>query len=71
MGKTPNCGRGIKEYSMTGFQSDEANWVMADGSTKQGTSTDYNNQLRAAAKTRSEGLCLGDELNLITILPRQ
>ena len=64
-------GPGIKEYSMTGFQSDEANWVMADGSTKQGTSTDYNNQLRAAAKTRSEGLCLGDELNLISILPRQ
>jgi len=64
-------GPGSKTYSLTGFQSGEGNWVMADGSTKQGTDADYNDQLRAADKVRAEGLCLADGLNLYNLLPKQ
>ena len=44
---------------------------MADGSTKQGTEAEYNDQLRAAEKVRAEGLCLADGLNLMNLLPKQ
>ncbi len=64
-------GPGSKNYSLTGFQSGEGNWVMADGSTKQGTDAEYNDQLRAAEKVRAEGLCLADGLNLMNLLPKQ
>ena len=64
-------GPGSKDFSLTGFQSGEANWVMADGSTKQGTEAEYNDQLRAAEKVRAEGLCLADGLNLMNLLPDQ
>ena len=64
-------GPGSKVHSLSGFQSGEANWVMADGSTKQGTEAEYNDQLRAADKVRAEGLCLADGLNLMNLLPKQ
>jgi hypothetical protein len=64
-------GPGSKDFSLSGFQSGEGNWVMADGSTKQGTDAEYNDQLRAAEKVRAEGLCLADGLNLMNLLPDQ
>ena len=64
-------GPGSKVHSLSGFQSGEANWVMADGSTKQGTEAEYNDQLRAAEQVRAEGLCLADGLNLMNLLPKQ
>ena len=64
-------GPGSKNYSLSGFQSGEGNWVMADGSTKQGTDAELNDQMRAAEKVRAEGLCLADGLNLMNLLPKQ
>jgi prepilin-type N-terminal cleavage/methylation domain-containing protein len=64
-------GPGSKHYSLTGFQSGEGNWVMADGSTAQGTDAQYNDQLRAADQVRGEGLCLANGLNLMNLLPKQ
>ncbi|MFL2943446.1 MAG: type II secretion system protein [Limisphaerales bacterium] len=64
-------GPGSKAHSLAGLQSGEGNWVMADGSTMQGTEQQYNDQLRAAEKARGEGLCLADGLNLMNLLPKQ
>ena len=56
-------GPGNRDFSLTGFQTDEANWVMSDGSTKQGNAADFNAQLSAAVKTKSEGACQHPGLN--------
>jgi len=64
-------GPGSKNHSLSGLNPGEGNWVMADGSTMQGTEQQYNDQLRAADKVRAEGLCLADGLNLMNLLPRQ
>ena len=63
-------GPGHKNHSLTGFQTDEANWVMADGSTKQGNAADFNAQLSDAAKTKHEGQCVHPGLNAHFMRPQ-
>ena len=48
-------GPGIKQYSMTGLLTDEANWVTSGGATKQGTASEFNTQLESAQEKFSEG----------------
>ena len=71
LGTTGFYGPGVKEYSMTGFQSDEANWVTSGGSTKQGTASDFNAQLAEAAKGASEGMSVSEGLAILVGRPSQ
>jgi prepilin-type N-terminal cleavage/methylation domain-containing protein len=71
LGTTGFYGPGVKEYSMTGFQSDEANWVTSGGSTKQGTASDFNAQLAEAAKVASEGMSVSEGLAILVGRPSQ
>ena len=71
LGTTGFYGPGVKEYSMTGFQSDEANWVTSGGSTKQGTASDFNAQLAEAAKGASEGMSVSEGLAMLVGRPSQ
>ena len=64
-------GPGVKTHSMTGLQTDDANWVTVDGGVKQGTATEYNAQLQRAEETFQEGGSVGDGLNLIVLNPNQ
>jgi len=48
-------GPGDKNRSMTGFLTDEANWVMSDSSVTQGTKVQFNDQLSAASQVQAEG----------------
>ena len=48
-------GPGIKQFSLTGLQQDEANWVTSGGSTKQGTASEFNTQLESAQEKFSQG----------------
>ena len=64
-------GPGIKTHSMTGFQTDDANWVTVDGGVKQGTATEYNAQLQRAEETHMEGGSVSDGLNLVVLNPNQ
>jgi prepilin-type N-terminal cleavage/methylation domain-containing protein len=64
-------GPGIKTHSMTGLQTDDANWVTVDGGVKQGTATEYNAQLQRAEETHMEGGSVSDGLNLVVLNPNQ
>ena len=71
LGTTGFYGPGAKEYSMTGLQSDEANWATSGGSTKQGTASDFNAQLAEAAKVQSEGMAISEGLCILVLRPNQ
>ena len=64
-------GPGVKNNSLTGFQSDEANWVTSGGSTKQGTASDFNAQLAEADKVQSEGMATSTGLAILVARPDQ
>ena len=64
-------GPGVKNNSLTGFQSDEANWVTSGGSTKQGTASDFNAQLIAADKVQGEGMATSTGLAILVARPDQ
>ncbi|MFL2943445.1 MAG: type II secretion system protein [Limisphaerales bacterium] len=71
LGTTGFYGPGVKEYSMTGFQSDEANWATSGGSAKQGTASDFNAQLAEAAKVASEGMAISEGLCILVLRANQ
>ena len=64
-------GPGISTHSLTGLQTDDANWVTVDGGVKQGTATEYNTQLQRAEEKYMEGGSVSDGLNLIILNPNQ
>ena len=64
-------GPGVKNNSLTGFQSDEANWVTSGGSTKQGTASDFNAQLAEADKVQGEGMATSTGLAILVARPDQ
>ena len=64
-------GPGVKNNSLTGFKSDEANWVTSGGSTKQGTASDFNAQLIAADKVQGEGMATSTGLAILVARPDQ
>jgi len=64
-------GPGSQHHSMTGFATDEGNWTLAGGGTAQGSSSELNDQLSSAAKSRAEGDCVANGLNLTVLRPQQ
>jgi hypothetical protein len=71
LGTTGFYGPGVKNNSMTGFQTDEGNWVTSGGSTKQGTASDFNAQLAEAAKVANEGMAVSEGLSILVGRPNQ
>ena len=59
-----------KQLSMTGFQAGEGNWVTSDGSTRQGTETEFAEGLAAAHKVQGEGGSLSRGLCLQVLHPK-
>ena len=64
-------GPGNQNFSMTGLEADQANWVKSDGTTTQGSAADFNTQLKSAKDTFIEGDATAPGLNLIIIRPAQ
>jgi len=64
-------GPGIKNHSMTGFGTDDGNWAKMDGSVKQGTASNYNDDLKAAQAVRDQGMSVAAGLNLYQLYPKQ
>jgi hypothetical protein len=64
-------GPGHKDYSMTGFAEDEANWSTAGGAVQQGSGSEFNDQLKRANANFQEGSCTAPGLSLTIIRPRQ
>ena len=48
-------GPGSMQYSMTGMAKDQANWVTGGGAVLQGSSSEFNDQLKMADRTFNEG----------------
>ena len=64
-------GPGIKQYSMTGLLTDEANWVTSGGATKQGTASEFNTQLESAQEKYSEGQAITSRMGGHFLRPDQ
>ena len=64
-------GPGNQKYSMTGLDTDAANWVTSGGATGQGTASEFNDALRQAADGQSEGDSISPGLNLTFLRPDQ
>jgi prepilin-type N-terminal cleavage/methylation domain-containing protein len=64
-------GPGSQAHSMTGLAKDEGNWALAGGSTSQGAASELNDQMSNASKTRAEGDCIANGLNLTIMRPQQ
>ncbi len=62
-------GPGNQQHSMTGLDTDSANWVTGGGATAQGTSSEFNDALRGAADVQSEGDSISPGLNLTVLRP--
>ena len=56
---------------MTGFSSDEGNYVTAGGEVKQGTASDLDKQIHRAEHSFLEGSSVADALNLTLLKPYQ
>ncbi len=64
-------GPGIKDFSMTGLLTDEANWVTSGGATKQGTASEFNTQLQSAQEKFSEGQAITSRMGGHFLRPDQ
>ena len=62
-------GPGNQRHSMTGLETDSANWTLSGGATGQGTASEFNDQLRQAADGQSEGDSISNGLNLTVLRP--
>ena len=62
-------GPGNQVHSMTGLAENEANWVLAGGSTAQGSASEFNDQLRRAKDNFQEGDAVSSGLNLTVLQP--
>ena len=64
-------GPGNQVHSMTGLAENEANWVLAGGSTAQGSASEYNDQMARANANYQEGHATAPGLNLMCVRPAQ
>ena len=64
-------GPGISAYSLTGFSTDDGNYVTAGGEVKQGTAADLGGQLHRANDNFAEGSSVADKINLTLLKPYQ
>ena len=64
-------GPGNQRHSMTGLETDSANWALSGGASVQGTASEFNDQLRQAADGQAEGDSISRGLNLTVLRPQQ
>ena len=64
-------GPGSAQYSMTGLAADQGNWLTGGGAVSQGSSSEFNDQLRKADKNYNEGTAMGTRPNLTILRPWQ
>jgi prepilin-type N-terminal cleavage/methylation domain-containing protein len=64
-------GPGNRNFSMTGLDTGEANWVMMGGAAAQGSDSEFNDQLRRANDNFKEGDAISPGLCLVVIRPAQ
>jgi len=62
-------GSGSQQFSMTGLNKGQANWLTGGGSTAQGSDSEFNDALRAADKNFSEGVATTTRPNLTLLRP--
>ena len=62
-------GPGNQRHSMTGLDTDQANWVSSGGGSGQGSASEFNDQLRQAADGQEEGDSISPGLNLTVLRP--
>ena len=59
------------KHTMEGMQGRQANWGTADGAVAQGSSSEFNDQLRRAQDNFREGAAVAPGLNLTVLRPQQ
>jgi prepilin-type N-terminal cleavage/methylation domain-containing protein len=62
-------GPGSQQFSMTGLDKGQGNWLLAGGATAQGSDAEFNDALRAADKNFSEGVATTTRPNLTILRP--
>ena len=62
-------GPGSQQFSMTGLDKGQGNWLLAGGATAQGSDSEFNDALRAADKNFSEGVSTTTRPNLTILRP--
>jgi prepilin-type N-terminal cleavage/methylation domain-containing protein len=62
-------GPGSQQFSMTGLDKGQGNWLLAGGATAQGSDSEFNDALRAADKNFSEGVATTARPNLTILRP--
>ena len=62
-------GPGSQQFSMTGLDKGQGNWLLAGGGTAQGSDSEVNDALRAADKNFSEGVATTTRPNLTILRP--
>jgi len=62
-------GPGSQQFSMTGLDKGQGNWLLAGGATAQGSDSEFNDALRAADKNFSEGVATTTRPNLTLLRP--
>jgi len=72
---TPSSGlgptEGPRKHTMDGLSAGEANWGSSDGATRQGSSYEFNDQLRGARSSFNQGSAIAPGLNLTVLRPQQ
>jgi len=64
-------GSGSQQHSMTGLAADQGNWMTGGGAVSQGSSSEFNDQLRKADGNFNEGNAMGLRPNLTSLRPWQ
>jgi hypothetical protein len=64
-------GPGSLQNSMTGLDADQGNWLTGGGSVAQGSSSEFNDALRASDKNFQQGVAITLRPNLIIMRPYQ
>lgn len=64
-------GPGSLKYSMSGLAKDEGNWLQSGGAVAQGSSSEFNDQLRRADENFSQGVAVTQRPSLTILRPFQ
>ena len=64
-------GPGSLQNSMTGLGKDQGNWVTGGGAAAQGSSSEFNDQLKQADRTFNEGTAVTSAPCLTILRPYQ
>ena len=64
-------GSGSVQYSMTGYGPDQSNWVTGGGAVVQGSSSEFNDQLKRANDVFDQGSAVTSLPSLVILRPYQ